>query len=435
MRFAIPSICSLVLHGCYSIIDRIFIGQGIGPLGLAGVAMSFPILLLIFGVCLLFSSGSAALISIYLGEDSHNKAEQVLGNVASLILITSVIMTGVGFFFCDHILHLFHVPVDIFPYAHDYMRVIFSGISLFLIGFAMSFIIRAEGNPLYSTFLIVIATLSNALMDYIFIFKFGLGMRGAALATIISEAIVVVLGLYYILSKKGIIRLRLRHFKLDPIIVKRICFIGLSPAIMDAVACLQISTLNKQLAIHGGNLAVAAMGIVFSIASLMMLFTFGMAGGMQPIIGYNYGAGQFKRVKQTYLYALTVTILISIAFICVILRYADFIVAPFCKNDIALQALSSDALKTFLFFIPLGNITILTARYFQALGKTITSILVGMARQLIIFIPTLFIFSRIKGLEGIWLSGPTTDLLAITVTMLFIVHEMKTLNRQHKLRS
>ncbi|MBU1006262.1 MAG: MATE family efflux transporter [Candidatus Omnitrophica bacterium] len=427
-QFAVPSIASLILHAFYNVVDRIFIGQGVGSLGLAGVTLCFPIILLLFGVCMLFSSGASSLISIYLGKERRHDAEKVLGSTISVITIIGFVVALCGHLYYKNILALFNIPAEILPYAEGYLKIILSGSPLFLYGFTLTFIIRAEGNPLYATAAIVVGTFVNLILDPIFIFVFSMGTEGAALATIIAEATVALMGLLYMTRKKGVVHIHRKNLALDFQVIKSIMFLGMSTAVMNIAASAQCLFLNHKLIIYGGSIAVAAMGIVFPIASMLRLFTFGMAAGMQPIIGYNYGAGSNQRVKDTFYYACKVNLLAISVFVVLIMVFAENIASVFSKGDRELTLLGAHALRVFLFMFPFAVINILGARYFQAVGKGTKAMAVGVSGQILIFIPLLFILSGTYGLDGIWFSGPLTDFLAFGITGLFITREMKSLS-------
>jgi putative MATE family efflux protein len=426
-HFAVPSVLSLVLHAFYNIVDRIFIGRGVGSLGLAGVTLCFPILLLIFGICMLFSSGASSLISLYLGQKRSDKAEQVLGNTVTAITVIGFFMAITGHFYYRQILSFFSVPAEALPYAESYLKIILAGSPLFLYGFVMTFIIRAEGNPIYATAAIVIGTFVNLILDPIFIFVFKMGTGGAALATIISEAVVALIGIFYMTRRKGIVHVRRTNLKPDPVVLQSIAFLGLSPALMNVAASIQCGFLNSRLVLYGGNLAVAAIGVIFPISSMIHLFTFGMAAGMQPIVGYNYGAGQIGRVKETFFYALKVNFVFIFFFVAMVFIFAERIVSLFSRGDTALTELSMRAIRIFLFFTPLAVVNILGSRFFQAIGKGTQALYIGLLRQIFIFIPALFLLSMTLRLDGIWLTSPVTDILATTITSLFLWRVMKRL--------
>ncbi len=431
-KFAIPSIFSLVLHALYNIVDRIFIGQGVGSLGLAGVTLCFPILLFVFGFCLLFSSGSSSLISLLLGKQQKDKAEEVFGNTFAIMTITAIIITVFGLFFYEPILRILSVSNQVYPHAKDYLQTIFSGCIFFFYGFFLTFVIRAEGNPLYATIMMVVATIVNVILDPIFIFLLHMGTGGAALATIISEAVIVLMGLFYIMRKHGLLHLRRKYLHFNWPNIGQIVYLGLSPALMDIGACLQVSILNSRLVRYGGDQALAAMGIVFSITSLIALFTFGMAAGMQPLIGYNYGAKNYKRVKKIFYYACFSTVAILLFGVFAIIMFSENISSLFCRNDPELIKLSAHGLRIFVFMYPLVGFQILGTRYFQSIGKGLHSVMIGLSRQLFIFIPVLYILSGMFGVEGVWFSSPLAEVLASTVTMIFLVREMENLNRMRK---
>jgi putative MATE family efflux protein len=427
-QFAIPSIASLVLHAFYNVADRIFIGRGVGPLGLAGVTLCFPIILLIFGICMLFSSGSSSLISLYLGQGRNDKAEKVLGTTIFVITVIGFGLAIIGHLFYRHILGLFSIPADVMPYAEGYLKIILSGSPLFLYGFTLTFIIRAEGNPMYATMAIVVGTFVNLILDPLFIFVFSMGTEGAALATIISEAIVALMGLFYITRKRGVVHIRRNNFILDVPVIKTIMFLGLSTAFMNIASSFQCAFLNERLLTYGGNIAIAAMGIIFPIASVLRLFTFGMAAGMQPIIGYNYGAGQNIRVKDTFYYACKINFIAISVFVFLIMLFAGNIVGLFSKNDPDLVALGTHAMRIFLVMTSFDVVTILGGRYFQAIGKGMQAIMLGLLRQILIFVPVLYLLSIKYKLNGIWFSEPITEIIAAAVAALFIAKEMKSLS-------
>ena len=431
-KFAIPSIFSLVLHALYNIVDRIFIGRGVGSLGLAGVTLCFPILLFIFGFCLLFSSGSASVISLHLGKQQKDKAEEVFGNTFVIMSVTSIVITAFGLLFYEPMLKLLSVSNEVYPHAKDYLQTIFAGSIFFFYGFFMTFVIRAEGNPVYATIMMVVATVINVILDPIFIFLLHMGTGGAALATIISEAIIVLMGLFYIMRKHGLLHIRRKYLHFNWPNIARIAFLGLSPALIDIAASLQVSLLNSRLVRYGGDIAVAAMGIIFSITSLIALFTFGMAGGMQPLIGYNYGAKNYKRVKDIFSYACFSTVAILLFGVAAIIIFSEHISALFCRTDPELIKLSRHGLRIFVCMYPLVGFQILGTRYFQSVGKGLHSVLIGLSRQLFIFIPVLYLLSGMFGVEGVWISSPVAEVLATVVTILFLTREMKALNKKLK---
>ncbi len=425
VKFSLPSIFSLLFHGFYNIIDRIFIGRGIGALGLSGVTFSFPILLTIFSVCILFANGSSALISIYLGEQRKDKAENILGNIFGIITISAFLVTILGLIFNEQLLAIFSVSKDAFLYAQDYIKTIIGGSIFFFYGFTLTFIIRAEGNPIYATMMMIVGTVVNLILDPIFIFIFSMGTQGAAFATVISEAIIVIMGLLYLLRKQGLLHVHIKNLKIKYSNFKKILIIGSSSAFTSIAASIQFAFLNNRLLVYGGNMAVAAIGIIFSISSIIRLFSFGMAAGMQPIIGYNYGLNSHHRVNKTLFNACIFTFVFTSFLVFAIWIFAPQITMLFCKENISLISLTSHGMRIFLLMMPFATLHILGTRYFQATGKGVTAIFVGLTRQIFIFIPVLFIFSFMFKLEGIWFSGPVCDFLSAFITLFFIIKKTK----------
>lgn len=420
VKFAVPSVFSLVLHALYNIVDRMFIGKGVGSMALAGVTLCFPVLLLLFGMCLLFASGAASQISIYLGEQSKKKAEEVLGNTICLCAITGVITSLIGLFFSDHILMLFSATSVTLPHAREYLNIISSGSVLFFFGFAFTFIIRAEGNPLYSTLMMTVGALLNIGLDALFIFTFKMGTAGAALATVISESVIVFMGIFYIMQKKGLLHIKRENLPLQKNHVYSIIALGASPALMNLVASLQQALTNNRLQVLGGETALAAIGIVFSVMALIFMFTFGMSGGMQPLLGYNFGARNMKRVKHTFILACSASFVIALFLCGGIIIFAEPIVSLFSKENGELLKLGTKALRICLLMTPLSTFQILSSRFFQSIGRSRLSIFTGLSRQLILYIPALLIFSSIFGLPGVWYSVPFADFAATFFAIFFI---------------
>ncbi len=425
IKFSLPSIFSLVLHSLYIVVDRIFIGRGVGSLALAGVTIAFPVLHIVFALCILSASGSSALISIYLGQKDKERAEDVFGNTLVMITLLGFLTSFFGLMFKDQILNIFSVGPEVFSYAREYLSIFISGSIFFFYGFTLTFIIRAEGNPIYATLMIVFGTLLNVLLDYFFIFVFSMGISGAALATIISEAFVALMGIFYVMRKRGLLHVRRSHLSLNLANFKKISLLGLSPALANIAGSVQIAFLNKRLILYGGEIAVAALGVVFSIGSIVRMFSFGMAAGMQPIVGYNYGAKLSNRVRDTFFYASLSGFLITLLIVLAIWFFVKPISGLFSKGDDELIRLSSHALRIFLIMSPFATIHILGTRFFQSIGKGGYAIFLGLLRQMVIFIPALYMLSFFFDLEGVWLSGPFTDIAALAITGTLIVRELR----------
>lgn len=425
--FAIPSILGLVLHAFYNLVDRIFIGRGVGAEALAGVTLCFPAMLIVFGFCVLLSSGSSSLISIFLGRGSKIQAEKVLGTTIFLTILAGLFISVAGLRYYTDFLALFNASTNVLPHAESYLRVILAGSPLFLFGFVTIFIIRAEGNPLFATAVMVAGTLVNLVLDPIFIFVLHWGTAGAALATVIAELLVALAGIFYLAGKRGLLRIKARHIRMDALVAGRIFYIGLSPALMKIGAAFQVVFLNKKLMLHGGDTALAAAGMILPIAAMIHLFTFGMAAGMQPIVGFNHGAGRPERVKNTLIYACKVNFLAVAGIVIALSIFARNIASLFVTGDEELILMGATAIRIFLIMSPFAALNILGTRYFQAVGKPSISILTGLLREFIIFLPMLYILSTRFKLTGVWFSIPASDLTAAVVTILFLIRELKTL--------
>ncbi|NLA71900.1 MAG: MATE family efflux transporter [Clostridiaceae bacterium] len=428
LKFSLPAIVGLLVNALYNIVDSIFVGQGVGELALAGVTVGLPVVTTFMACIMLIGMGATSLISIRLGERKGQEAEKIVANALVLFLVIGVSLTVVGLIFLKPMLIFFGAGPDILPYAVDYMRIILLGSILFAIGTGMNNFIRAEGNPKTAMNTMLIGTVVNIVLDYVFIFVFKWGIKGAAIATIISYGVTSVWVLHHFIAGNSILKIRIENFKLEKRLVKAIVLIGFPSFILQITGSVQQIILNRSLSRYGGDLALATIGILMSTITFLIMPAMGISQGAQPIIGYNYGAKKYERVKDTLkLSIVAATGIVTLGF--VISKIWPVQIISLFNNNPELIKTGTHAMGIFFKFIPLVGMQMISASYFQAVGKPNQATLLGLSRQIIIFIPLLLILPHFWGLEGVWWSGPLSDLGAFVLTGLWLWHEIRALNK------
>jgi putative MATE family efflux protein len=431
LRFSIPAIVGMLVSSLYNVIDRIFVGQGIGSLGIAGVTIGFPIMIVQIAFSMLISIGANSLMSIRLGEGKKDEAERIMGNAVVLLVIVAMILTVAGLIWLDPILKLFGASAQDLSYARDYMSVSLYGAVFQSVGFGMNNFIRADGSPKIAMGTMLFSAFLNAVLAPVFIFWCGWGMKGAALATVLAQVVAAVWVLFYFAGEKSILKLRLANFKLRGKIVLETMAIGSAPCLMQLGAGLINVLLNNSLARYGGDVAISAMGIVNSISTLIVMPVIGLNQGVQPVIGYNYGACQYDRVKKTLKLAIGAAVVITTLGFAAVETFPQQIIRLFNTRDQELLRLGTVALRIFLMMFPIVGFQIVSAGYFQAVGKPLKAMLMSLSRQVLVLIPALLILPRFLGLHGIFWAAPTADLIASLITGTLLFFELRHLNRKH----
>lgn len=432
VKFSVPAVVGMLVNALYNVVDRIFVGWGVGEDGIAGITIGFPLMIIMMAFSMLIGIGATALISMRLGEKRKEEAELIAGNALSLLVIVAVVITGFGLIFMDPLLKLFGASEEILPYAKEYLTVILIGGIFQNIGFGMNNFIRGEGNPKIAAATMLIGAALNTILDPIFIFKFGMGVRGAAIATIISQAASAAWVLYYFLGGKSLIRIHLKNLKVKVKVMFEIFAIGSAPFAMQLAASVLNIILNNSLMSYGGKTAVAAMGIISSISMLILMPVFGINQGAQPIIGYNYGAKNFNRVKETLKYAMMAASAIVVLGFAIVQLFPAQLISLFSKNDQTLIGIGSVALRIFLIMLPLIGFQVVGANYFQSVGKPKQAMILSLSRQVLVLIPALIILPRFFGLYGIFFAGPVADFVSSVVTGAWLFWELKHLDARHE---
>ena len=434
MEFSIPAIIGMVVNTLYNIVDRMYIGniKDIGGLALTGVGITMPIMTIIMAFGMLIGIGTSARISLKLGEHKREEAEKHLGNAFTLIIIASVLITIIGLVFMHKILGLFGASADTEVYAREYMQIIFFGTIFNMLSFGLNHSIRSDGSPKVAMLSMLIGAGTNIILDPIFIFVFGMGVRGAAIATVISQVVSTIWILYYFTKGKSNLKIKREYLSLDKAIVLSIFSIGVSPFSMQIAQSVVQVLANNALKTYGGDLAIGAMTIINSVAMIFMMPIFGLNQGSQPIIGYNYGAEKYKRVKQAVKSATIVaTIIVSIGWI--ITQAAPHLLISIFNRDEQLVGIASTGMRIFLLMLPVVGAQVISSNYFQSIGKAKISMFLSLLRQVILLIPCLIILPKIFGLTGVWLAGAVSDGLSSLITLIIFFMSVRKLKDKEEI--
>lgn len=435
VRFAIPSIVSMLVNSIYNIVDQIFIGQGVGYLGNAATTISFPIVTIMLAVSTLFGAGGSAYAAIMLGEKNNEEANKTLGNVFVLLTGSGLLLMLLGFLFMNPLLYAFGAREDTFEYARIYTTIILIGAPFSTVGVGLSNLVRTDGSPNLAMYSILAGAVLNTILDPIYIFVFHWGVAGAAIATITSQLISAVILVYYF-AKKGNMRFHKKDMKLNLHLCRRISGIGISSCILQlASAVLQI-VMNNSLIYYGnlnaageGDIALSAMGIVMKINMILISFCVGIGVGAQPILGFNRGAEQPRRIRHTYLLASVAATAISVVGWLLCMLFPELVLSLFGKENAAFTAFAVKCMRIFLMCIFCAGFQIVTTNYFQATGQAVKASVLSPLRQIVFLIPLILILPLFFGIDGILYAGALADALATLVVGIFALHEIRRLNR------
>lgn len=422
--FSLPAVTGMLVNALYNVVDSIFVGNGVGELGLAAVTIAFPIMLILMGFGMLVGIGATAQISISIGQKRKEQAEKILGNAFSLALIIALSLAAIVLLFLDPILIALGAEPSILPYAREFTSIIVGGSVFTFVGFGLNNIIRAEGSPKTAMATMLISAILNTVLNPLFIFGLKLGISGSALATVISQAVSALWVLIYFRGGRSYLKLQLSNMKLDMEIIRTIFAIGMSPFFMQVAASIVTVLYNYSLMSYGGEIAVAAMGIVNRVSMLMLMPIFGISQGVQPIIGYNYGARNYDRVIEAIKKAtLAATTFAVCGFL--ITQLFDVQIIRLFNNNPDLIEVGARGMRVFLAMMPIIGFQVVCSTYFQAVGKAKQSLVLSLSRQVIILIPLIVILPRIWGLSGIWMASPISDLTSTLLTAVFLLREIR----------
>lgn len=431
LSFSIPAIIGMLVNALYNVIDRIFVGNGVGTLAIAAITISYPLMIIGMAFAMLVGVGGTSLLSIRLGEGKREEAELIMGNALVLLILISLLVAVVGLLWLEPLLRVLGASSEVMPYAKDFMRIILAGNVLMGMGFGMNNFIRAEGNPKTAMLTMLIGAFLNTVFNPLFIFVFRWGIKGSAYATILSQGVSALWVMNYLLNKSSL-KLRRKNLRLNPRIVRQILTLGSAPFAIQLAASLLNFVLNASLKRYGGDVAIAGMGIVSSLSMLILMPIFGINQGAQPIIGFNYGAKKYERVRETLKLAmLGATGIVMIGFT-VTQLFPHQIIALFSPGDEELIQFGARALRIFLLMFPIVGAQIVGANYFQAVGKPKPAMFLSLSRQVLVLIPMILILPRFFGLDGLLYAGPASDLVSAVLTTLLLSRELKNLTGQQE---
>lgn len=430
VEYSLPAIIAMTVVSLYNVIDSIFIGHGVGAMAIAGLAITFPLMNLIIAFCTLVGVGSATISSIYMGQKDTQRATYVLHNATILLLVNGVLVTIVTLIFLDPILLFFGASQETLPYARDFMQVILLANPIAYLFVGLNNLMRATGYPrkaMLSSFLTVAV---NVVAAPIFIFLLGWGIRGAALATAIAQLTGLIWVLSHFLGKNSFISFKKGYFKLHRRIVSAILGIGMSPFLMNSCSCIVVIIINTSLQSYGGDMAIGAYGIVNRMLTLFVMVVLGLTQGMQPIIGYNYGANRFDRVKQTLHYGLIFGGCIT-TFGFLANELIPGVIVSFFTDSSELLAVSRNGLRIMSAAFAIVGLQIVITQFFQSIGKSQISIFLSLSRQLLFLIPCLLVLPRHYGTDGVWWSIPIADMVAFVVAVIALLYHIRKMSRRN----
>ncbi len=429
-QYAVPAIIAMTASSLYNMVDAIFIGHGVGPYAISGLALTFPFMNLAAAFGTLVGVGASTMASMLLGQKNYDIARKVLGNVVVLNFIIGLLFTIVALVFLDPILYFFGASENTISYAREYMQIILAGNVITHVYFGLNSLLRSAGHPKKAMAATIMTVLLNAILDPLFIFTFDMGIRGAAVATILAQVVALVLVVVWFCDKRELIHFERGIFRLERRIVKDSIVIGLAPFLMNFVACFVVIIINMRLKTYGGDLAIGAYGIVNRISFVFIMIVLGLTQGMQPIAGYNYGARQMSRVyevlKKTLLYA---TVVLTAGFL--IGELCPGLVVAIFTDDPELMEKSIMGMRLVVGMFPLVSLSMVIGNFFQSIGQPKQAIFLSLSRQVVFLIPSLWILPMFFDIAGVWVSFMVSDFLASAVAIILLLNFIKK-NRPHE---
>ena len=424
MQYAVPAIIAMTASSLYNMVDSIFIGHGVGPMAISGLALTFPLMNLAAAFGSLVGVGASTLVSVKLGQKDYDTAQRVLGNVVVLNVLLGLVFTVVVMAFLDPILYFFGGSDQTVKYARDYMQIILLGNIVTHLYLGLNAVLRSSGHPQKAMYATIATVVVNTILDPVFIYGFGWGIRGAAIATIVAQVLSLMWQLKLFSDKEELLHFHRGIFRLKRKIVLDSLAIGMSPFLMNLAGCMVVILINQGLQEHGGDLAIGAYGIVNRLVFIVVMIVIGLNQGMQPIAGYNFGARLYKRVdkvlKVTIAYATAVT---SFGFL-VGMLIPDLVVSIFTTDE-DLIALSARGLRITVLFFPIIGFQMVTSNFFQSIGMAGKAIFLSLTRQVLILIPCLLILPRFYGAAGVWYSMPVSDALASLIALVMLLAQFR----------
>lgn len=423
-QYAIPAIIAMTAASLYNMVDSIFIGHGVGALAISGLAITFPLMNLAAAFGSLVGVGASTLVSVKLGQKDYTTAQQILGNVVSLNLIIGIAFTFLTLLFLDPILFFFGASEATIPYARDYMVIILLGNVITHMYLGLNSVLRSAGHPQKAMIATILTVMINTLLDPLFIYTFHMGIKGAAVATILAQIISLAWLVKLFSQKKDLLHFKRGIYRLRKKLVENIIGIGLAPFFMNLASCFIVILINKGLHQYDGDLAIGAFGIVNRIVFLFVMIVMGLNQGMQPIAGYNFGAQQYHRVNQVMKMTVVIATLITTAGFLIGELIPTMAVSIF-TTDQHLTRMASTGLQIVVLCFPIIGFQMVTSNFFQSIGMAQKAIILSLSRQVLILIPCLIILPIFWGAQGVWFSMPISDAMASLIAGAMLYKQFK----------
>ena len=418
-QYALPAIIAQTAASLYNMVDSIFIGQGVGPLAISGLAVTFPLMNLSTAFGTLVGAGAATMLSVLLGQRNYKAANKVLGNVVSLNIIIGLVFMALALIFIDPILYFFGASANTLPYAKEYMRIILYGNIITHLYFGLNAAMRSSGHPRKAMALTIFTVVFNTILDPIFIFVFDMGIAGAAWATVLSQTVAMIVVMRHFSNRNSAFHFEKGIFKLDLRVAKDSLAIGMGPFLMNAAACLVTLFINQQLRDYSGDLGIGAFGICNRFIFMFIMICMGLNQGMQPIAGYNYGARQYSRVREVFW--MTAKLAMVVTTICFAIgMFIPRLAVGIFTHDETLLAMSVDGLRILTLGFPIVGFQMIGTNFFQSLGMVKKSVILSLSRQILFLLPLLYVLPIWHGANGVWMSFPISDVLSALLTAILL---------------
>ncbi len=437
LKYAVPSVVALVVNALYNIVDQIFIGWGVGTLGNSATNVIFPLSMIITAFSLLLGDGGAAYLSLELGRQNKSKAQKGVNNTLSWLIITAIFFLIVCIIFLRPMIQLFGATPDNLPYALAYGKIVVIGFPFVIIGSGMCSVIRADGTPQLTMIGMIVGCVTNIVLDAIFVLGFGWGMKGAALATIIGQILNFILCIWYIPRFKTV-KINLSDMKPQFSLLKKIAGLGISSFISQIAVAIVMTVINYYLvhygstSKYGSDIPLAAFGIAMKFNTILVSLATGIGTGSQPIVGYNYGSGDYKRVRKSFSIAAKTATIVALIFFLVFQIFPEQLTAMFGNQGALYDEFSVMSLRIFPLLCFLNGFQIVVAIFFQSIGKPVISGIISLSRQILFLIPAIMILCSFIGITGVLWAGPLADGLAFILALILIIYQMKKMKGEER---
>ena len=433
-KLSAPAMVGMLVQAMYNIVDTIFVGRAVGFMGIAGLTIVFPIQILVMAFAQTIGIGGASIISRSLGSGDMERAHKTFGNVISLVILISAAVMLIGGLYLEPVLRIFGATESILPYAAEYLGIILFGTFFFVLAVACNNVARAEGNAKVAMNTMLISAGLNLVLDPIFIFGLNMGIRGAALATVLAQGSMSLYLIYYFLSGRSTLILRVENLKIIPNIFRETMAIGASSFTRQASASIMVVIINNSLAFYGGDLTIAVFGVINRLLMFAFMPMFGIVQGLQPIIGFNFGAGNPDRVRKAIQMSILVTTGMSVVAFLSFMLFPEVLIRLFSSEQELIQ-LGTEAIRIITLALPLVGFQLIGASIYQALGKPLPALILSISRQVLFFIPAVLLLPLYFNLQGVWMAFPAADILAFIVTYFLVRGEMRLLKEEMVINS